>query len=146
MGVYIKNMEMPTNCGECLLAKLSPTGESLTCNYMLSRVSWKERPFDCPLVPIPKHGRLIDADALTETTNGIWDCNDLYFQPNDKICDPNDCRGCKWRETMDCFRRMVKHTPTIIPADESDMDSFIHIFEEDDEEDEMDSFIRIFKD
>ena len=67
-------------------------------------------------VSVPPHGRLIDADTLTETINGIWDCNDLYFQPNDKICDPNDCKGCKWRETMDCFRRMVKHTPTIIPS------------------------------
>lgn len=34
----------------------------------------------------------------------------------------------------------------IIEADESDMDSFIRIFEEDDEEDGMDSFIRILKD
>ena len=64
--------------------------------------------------------RTIDADALMETTDGIWDCNDLYFQPNDKICDPNDCKGCKWRETMDCFRRMVKHAPTIIPAEEGE--------------------------
>ena len=70
------------------------------------------------LVPVTPHGRLIDADALTETTDGVWDCNDLYFQPNDKICDPKDCKGCKWRETMDCFRRMVKHAPTIIPASE----------------------------
>lgn len=67
MGVYIKGMEMPTRCGECLLAKLSPTGESLICGYMLSRVSWDERPFDCPLVPVPQHGRLIDADALIAT-------------------------------------------------------------------------------
>lgn len=72
------------------------------------------------VLPVPPHGRLIDADALTETTDGIWDCNDLYFQPNDKICDPNDCKGCKWRETMDCFRRMVKHAPTIIEAEKGD--------------------------
>lgn len=71
------------------------------------------------LPPIP-HGRLIDADALTETTDGIWDCNDLHFQPNDKICDPNDCKGCKWRETMDCFRRMVRHAPAIIPAEKGE--------------------------
>ena len=64
MSILIKGMEMPTKCSECLLAKLSPTGESLICNYMLSRVPWDERPFDCPLVPVPPHGRLIDADAL----------------------------------------------------------------------------------
>lgn len=66
MGVYISGMEMPKNCGECLLAKLSPTGESLICNYLLSRVSWEERPFDCPLVPVSPHGDLIDRDALCE--------------------------------------------------------------------------------
>lgn len=63
--VLIRGMEMPTRCGECLLAKLSPTGESIICNYMLSRVSWEERPFDCPLVHVPPHGRLIaEADAV----------------------------------------------------------------------------------
>lgn len=70
MSVLIKGMEMPTRCGECLLAKLSPTGESLICNYMLSRVPWDERPFDCPLVPVPKHGRLIDADEFLKRALG----------------------------------------------------------------------------
>lgn len=64
MGIYLPNMEMPTKCSECLFAKLSPTGESLICNYMLSRVSWDERPFDCPLTEVQPHGRLIDADEL----------------------------------------------------------------------------------
>ena len=64
MSILIKGMEMPTRCCECLLAKLSPTGESIYCNYSLSTVPWDERPFDCPLVPVPPHGRLIDADAL----------------------------------------------------------------------------------
>lgn len=70
MSLLIKGMEMPTRCGECLLAKLSPTGESLICNYMLSRVPWDERPFDCPLVPVPSHGRLIDADEFLKRAIG----------------------------------------------------------------------------
>ena len=77
MSILIKGMEMPTRCGECLLAKLSPTGESLICDYMLSRVSWDERPFDCPLVPVPPHGRLIDADALVRD-NGIKEIPEYY--------------------------------------------------------------------
>ena len=104
MGVYIKNWSL-ANWKELLRwAKIG------TNNAMIGEFTEVEE--------IQQHGRLIDADALTETTDGIWDCNDLYFQPNDKICDPNDCKGCKWRETMDCFRRMVKHAPTIIPASE----------------------------
>lgn len=73
MGIYLPNMEMPKSCGECLLAKLSPTGESLICDYMLSRVSWEERPFDCPLVPVPPHGDLIDRDALMNSDGDLWD-------------------------------------------------------------------------
>lgn len=72
-GVYIKGMEMPTRCGECLLAKLSPTGESLICDYMLSIVSWDERPFYCPLVPVPPHGALIDRDDFFATCPELVD-------------------------------------------------------------------------
>ena len=126
MGVYIKGMEMPKNCGECLFAKLNPTGENLICNYMLSRVSWEEKPFDCPLVPILPHGDLIDADMIRED----W----LENGKNEYVYDTN------------AFLSSIDDAPIIIPAEESDMDSFIHIFKEDDEEDGMDSFIRIFKD
>ena len=96
MSVLIKGMEMPKNCGECLLAKLSPTGESLICNYMLSRVSWEERPFDCPLVPVPPHGRLIDADALEAL---FWD-GQCYFTENIKY--------------------KIKNIETIFPAEEGE--------------------------
>lgn len=75
---------------------------------------------DCPLIELPPHGRLIDADAL--------------------IKEVEKFAGNHWTSTT------IKRAMTIIPADESDMDSFIRIFEEDDEEDGMDSFIRILKD
>lgn len=122
MGVYIKGMEMPPRCGRCDM-RISAYDDGMFDHYECCITAaiidnLGEKMEDCPLFPAPPHGRLIDADALAETTDGIWDCNDLYFQPNDKICDPNDCKGCKWRETMDCFRRMVKHAPTIIPAEE----------------------------
>ena len=112
MSVYIKGMEMP---------KEGYIDVRIKCNG-IATFAIADNPYfkAVEAVPVPPHGRLIDADALTETTDGIWDCNDLYFQPNDKICDPNDCKGCKWRETMDCFRRMVKHAPTIIPAEEGE--------------------------
>lgn len=119
MGVYI-NMEMPTSCDMCWA--LDDYGDYPRCRITEEQRGYnfriREKRMDkCPLVPVPEHGRLIDADALTETTDGIHDCCDIYFQPIDNICGPNDCNGCKWRETMDCFRRMVKHAPTIIPAD-----------------------------
>lgn len=65
MGVYI-NMEMPTNCEEC------PLGDSLHCQVLPSvpalwaeytnAIREKRMHSECPLVPVPPHGDLIDRD------------------------------------------------------------------------------------
>lgn len=107
MSVLIKDMEMPKNCHECPLLYVTSLCDGLK---------------DCPLVPVPPHGRLIDADVLKEASH--YDDYDVC------VVDADD----------------IDNAPTIISADESDMDSFIHILKEDDEEDVMDSFIRILKD
>lgn len=101
MGIYLPNMEMPTKCSECLFAKLSPTGESLICNYMLSIVSWDERPFDCPLVEVPTpHGRLIDADAFEKENAYFWNRDFINPKYEDTLAD------------------LVNAAPTIIEAEE----------------------------
>ena len=70
MSVYIKGMEMPKDCP----CELLGVGYDLICSFVGGipcRV--KEyyeccqngtRPSWCPLVPVPPHGRLIDADAI----------------------------------------------------------------------------------
>lgn len=69
------------------------------------------------LPPVP-HGRLGDLDRILEIIDGIWDCNDMTFKPNDHCCDvPKDCHGCKWAETKRAIREIVANAPTIIPAD-----------------------------
>ena len=110
MGVYIKGMEMPTRCCECLLAKLSPTGESIYCNYSLSTVPWDERPFDCPLVPVPPHGRLIDADALAA---GLKEMSEIEW--NQKASPVS------WAYAFDAVRNIIERDePTVIPAEEGE--------------------------
>ena len=63
MGVYIRGMEMPKSCGDCLLwenAACLASEEPIVCRY-------DARPQDCPLIEVPTpHGRLIDADALAD--------------------------------------------------------------------------------
>ena len=69
MGVYI-NMDMPTRCGDC------PMGDALCCSLMPGVPAlWKEytqairtnrRHKECPLVPVPPHGRLGDLNALAQ--------------------------------------------------------------------------------
>lgn len=119
MSVLIKGMEMPTSCESCPCKTLEAFG-GLGCQatgYIPLRKANQDRPDGCPLIEIPPHGRLIDADVLFEKIKGIWDCNDMVFRTNDKICNvPEDCKGCKWSQTKDCIQRMVEDAPTIIPA------------------------------
>ncbi len=92
MGVYIKGMEMPTSCARCCLDGF--------CKH------WDIVPYrheDCPLLPVPDHGRLIDADALC------------------KLCDimADKCDGIGesiWHQ----FRTTVEWSPTIIEAEEGE--------------------------
>lgn len=58
MGVYIRGMEMPTSCRACMFSRTD-----------IRNVDWcvlteKDLPCDCPIVPVPPHGRLIDADEI----------------------------------------------------------------------------------
>ena len=56
---------------------------------------------------------LIDRNELIEKLDGIWDCNDMVFEPDD-CCDIiSDCKSCKWRETKEAIKRIVLHMPTI---------------------------------
>lgn len=74
MSTLIKGMEMPTSCYYCPFMcgswGYSPPHKARCI------ITGKDMPIDergvqhnqaCPLVPIPPHGRLIDADALYRT-------------------------------------------------------------------------------
>ena len=60
MGVYI-DMEMPTSCAKCKLFGEYGCPFIGAVGYALTR---GERNEDCPLVPVPEHGDLIDRDKL----------------------------------------------------------------------------------
>jgi len=69
MGVYISNMEMPTNCDNCWA--LDDYGDYPRCRITEEQRGYnfpiREKRMDkCPLVEIPPHGRLIDADAAAK--------------------------------------------------------------------------------
>lgn len=59
MGVYIKGMEMPTSEEKCKFFQPAPfRAPFCVINGVCNGVD------DCPLVPVPPHGDLIDRDAL----------------------------------------------------------------------------------
>lgn len=111
-GIYITGMEMPKCCADC------PIGDSLCCGLMFEVPAlWKEytnavrenrRHKDCPLVPVPEHGRLIDADALRQAMYHEAFETDSPMQKWDS--------GCWIRYKM--FEQMEESAPTIIPASE----------------------------
>lgn len=63
MGIYIKGIDMPKNCADCLL---EDTYDGYNCRIVEKSANWglEGRPSWCPLVPVPPHGRLIDADEF----------------------------------------------------------------------------------
>lgn len=89
-GIYIKGMEMPESCRDCGIEQ-----EGFWCGaldgYQNTRCFANERREDCPLISVPDHGRLIDADALL------------------KKCDDGDDVMFIWA---------LEDAPTIIPAEE----------------------------
>jgi len=73
MSILIKGMQMPKNCNECPIEQLygrdcetakCPITKNLDSAYRVSQA----RMFSCPLVELPPHGRLIDADDLDNIT------------------------------------------------------------------------------
>ena len=70
MSILIKGMEMPENCGVCRFAGSCrvlnveewPDLESIVFNDVIGIDGVRDP--GCPLIPVPPHGRLIDADEL----------------------------------------------------------------------------------
>lgn len=96
MSVLI-NMEMPQTCFKCKVSRIIPTSMYAFC--LLNEKCYpadETPPSDCPLIPVPPHGRLIDADAAVANRNADMNwCYDLHDLPD-------YLSGC----------------PTIIPANE----------------------------
>lgn len=59
--ILIRGMEMPKSCGYCPLRHEARDGDE--CYLGASMTEYQKRPDDCPLVPIPPHGDLVDLIA-----------------------------------------------------------------------------------
>lgn len=79
MSILIKSMKMPSSCWECKLEQF------IDCDVFQGVTSASEyrdkRYANCPIIELPQHGRLIDADELmpdamyrgTYDTVSAWD-------------------------------------------------------------------------
>lgn len=100
MSVLISGMEMPNNCAEC---QLNHDAECAVKNCMVTDDCYVRRASWCPIILVPPHGRLIDADALYRRIK--TECNP-YGKPTINFDDGN--------KVMD----IIVNAPTIIPAEE----------------------------
>lgn len=89
MSVLI-NMEMPKNCCAC----------PLRLAWCIERIYMVKRPERCPLVPVPPHGRLIDAATLMREMHNVI------------LEDGEDRRT---------FYSVIERQPTIVPASKEEM-------------------------
>lgn len=68
MSVVVHGMEMPTSCYQCNFCCNATDGKdtAVICTALEKEIIplMAERQEDCPLVEVPPHGRLIDADSL----------------------------------------------------------------------------------
>lgn len=90
-GIYIPDMELPKSCSDCRFCA------GKWC-YVIPEYEWQidscrpdRRPDWCPLIPVPDHGRLIDADAMRASIPPCY--------------------------TMEEIVKAFKHAPTILPAE-----------------------------
>ena len=105
MSILIKGMEMPQSCWDCEFE--APTIDHHECCILTKKsYNWglTTRPSDCPLVPVPPHGDLIDRDALKEAF-----CGNCFADEKPMECS-EPCMDMK----------IILDAPTIIPADVTD--------------------------
>lgn len=103
MSILIPGMEMPTSCNKCPMHFYE--GHGICSCRVLGAIEddeilkpWKKRRKDCPLVPVPTHGDLIDRDKL----RGVMFIGEQCLYSWDEIEDAID------------------YAPTIIPAEEGE--------------------------
>lgn len=111
MGVYLPNMEMPETCKLCYLSEFDPGYYAYVCKPTGIRIDYDMAKIDrprkiCPLVPVPPHGRLIDADELWVEIN--------------KICDRRDAGIITDLTCVQQILSALRHAPTSIPFEDEE--------------------------
>ena len=117
-GVYIKGMEMPKNCVLCPFHLLWPLDDEVQC--LANRWLWcdgQKRHDDCPLIGIPPHGRLIDADALMHEFEKAQRTMEQHGREYSCsfMSDSNEL-STEWY----CVEDMLENAPTILEAEEGE--------------------------
>lgn len=130
MGAYIPGMEIPKNCLVCpfhhyyfpptTFASDEKTVKAVAVCMATRREVDAE---NCPIIPVPPHGRLVDADAFHKrfTDEICKDCDRRKGMKNGKkrilyAIGEAPCRSCFIDDAFD----LVDAMPTVIEAEEGE--------------------------
>ena len=97
MSILIKGMKMPKNCDVCFMHD--------SCEYSMPV---GKRLSECPLIELPPHGRLIDADELIAKQQ---EDADLFINPYTLM------EKSRRDEALNAVANIV-NAPTILEAEE----------------------------
>ena len=53
----------------------------------------------------------IERERIEKFFDGIYDCADLTFEPNDHCCAADDCAHCKWYEAKNAIQKRILSIP-----------------------------------
>ena len=116
MSIIIKGMEMPTCCYKCPVRRRD--GMDIVCPIAHERFSVADinileyRLDNCPLVPVPPHGRLIDADELMKEFEKAQRTMEQHGQEYScSFMSSSQEISTEWY----CVEDMLENAPTIIP-------------------------------
>ena len=96
MSIYIKGMKMPKDCWMCNFVDR----EEGYCLVDEKEHGDYNKPENCPLVPVPPHGDLIERDALMADAEPVKDWTGVT-------------KKVVWE-------KQINRAPVIIPAEEAD--------------------------
>ena len=121
MSILIRGMEMPTRCADCRLSTVHSFNDRPLCDVLVEYMSygeWEVKRLDnCPLVEIPPHGRLIDADALMHEFEKAQRTMEQHGREYScSFMSSSQELSTEWY----CVEDMLENAPTIIEAEEGE--------------------------
>ena len=108
MSVIVKGMTFPKCCAECDFESHDEYECIHECPLIYKGYTNKTRMFarldECPLIELPSHGRLIDADKLVTIFKGISEAE-------------AQIHGHGWNFTMRCINE-IENASTVLEEEE----------------------------
>lgn len=128
--ILIKNVEMPKNCEECpffddIYTRMDDD-DTYRCDLIGGLSYWQyagKAEKDCPLIELPPHGRLIDADVVEKEIERYEKISGYPVGEEPKEFTGDDgWETVRYTAWMARFFIAEQNAPTIIPADEDGAD------------------------